>query len=305
MATKKGKKTNKKATVDKSHKQTVRQSVVVNVNTKDTSKPKKRQSAANVKSFTKGMTYMAGTPYRSMVFPILQHNILSQQPAHQPVFQHDVINRISALENLQRSRVTDEQQARSVVTPLATQTPTATKPIGIMETPSTMDLLRDTATPTVSRTPEYVADTLQKLDEDRQKDVSDIRDIMRASTNTFSNELYGDDEDQSPLRSTPQPSLARDRSPYELRRQSQEDAAPSTSGGQSLSQQFEQVQQQAVEKVKAKKGRKGKEPAEQSTVTNLVPLYEQINQENRQKAEKQTRTKIPKLPGIEEQSSSK
>lgn len=41
MPSKKGKKTSKKATVDKSHKQTVRQSVVVNVNTRD-SKPKKK-----------------------------------------------------------------------------------------------------------------------------------------------------------------------------------------------------------------------------------------------------------------------
>lgn len=319
MPPKKGKKT-KKATVDKSTKQTVRQSVIVNVNTKDSSKPKKKRQTSTVKSFTKGMTYMAGTPYKTSVFPIMQHNILSQQPVQQPVFQSDLVNRVSALENLQRSILSDEQQARNIVTPLATQSPTAMKPIG---TPNTPELLRDNSTPTMMKTPDVVKDTLNQIDESRQQDVMDIRDIMKASqglktppaSTAYDNKLFGDEEDQSPTRPTPLPKLQLDRSPYELR--SQDEAGPSTSASTlPLSDQFKDIEDKQVEKVKKKKTKKGKEPAvqekteantaplyrkpknpdETGTVTQLVPIIEQWIQEDSKKAQKQTRTRIPKLP---------
>lgn len=311
MPPKKGKKT-KKATVDKSTKQTVRQSVIVNVNTKGDSKPKKkRQTASNVKSFTKGMTYMAGTPYvRSFVVPpIMPHDSVSSHPAQQPIFQSDIVNRVSALENLQRSILSDEQQARNIVTPLATQSPTAMKPIG---TPNTPELLRDNSTPTMMKTPDVVKDTLTQIDESRQQDVMDIRDIMKASqglktppaSTAYDNKLFGDEEDQSPTRPTPQPKLQLDRSPYELR--SQDEAGPSTSASTlPLSDQFKDIEDKQVEKVKKKKSKKGKEPAEEqpASVTEIVPIIEQWRQQDMQKNYR--RSKIPKMPKAEESQPSK
>jgi hypothetical protein len=185
MPSKKGKKSTKKATVDKSTKQTVRQSVVVNVNTRGDSKPKKkRQSATNVKSFTKGMTYMAGTPHRAIsVAPMMPHDTVNQrpmqQPMQQPIFQSDMVNRITALENMRMSQLTDQQQAMSMVTPLATQSPTALKPIGLMETP---ELLK---TPNV----DVQEETMQKLNDNRQQDVDDLKTIMGASS-LFDNPLH-------------------------------------------------------------------------------------------------------------------
>lgn len=307
MPTKKGKKTTKKATVDKSHKQTVRQSVIVNVNTKDTSKTKKRQSATNVKSFTKGMTYMSGTPFRSMNFPILQHNILSQQPAHQPVFQHDVINRLSALENIERSRITDEQQARSVVTPLATATPTATKPIGILETPMgvTPDAMRDT-TPPGFKTPKFniADDTLKQLETARVNDMDDIQNIMRASTlSSFENPAFdASDIESSPTGLTPPAPTDTgkvDRSPYQTRDKAETSlgAGPST-----LAEQFQKIQEDQAEKTLAKLQTK-KQPTGPNVATALT-LFEQIQQENAQKAAKQTRRpRTPKNPPSADDSS--
>lgn len=300
MPPKKGKKS-KKATVDKSTKQTVRQSVIVNVNTKDSSKTKKKQTS-NVKSFTKGMSYMAGTPYvRSFVVPPIQpHDGVSGHPVQQPIFRSDLVNRVSALENLQRSVLSDEQQARNIVTPLATQSPTAMKPIG---TPNTPELMRDNSTPTVMKTPDVVKDKLNQFEENRQKDVLDIRTIMNASQGLetppttvppYTNELYGDEEAQSPTRPTPVPKLELDRSPYELR--NADEAGPSTSA-LPLADQFKEIEQKVKEKVKAKtKSKKGKDTVEEqpATVTELVPLFEQLRQEDMKKNYR--RSKIPTRP---------
>lgn len=238
MPTKKGKRTTKKATVDKSTKQSVRQHVTVNVNTTGSgNKTKRKRQPANVTQFNKGMAYMAGTPYRGMMFPTVQHNIQTQQPHNQHIFNADFVNRLSALENVKSSQIVDEQQRRSVVLPLATQTPTALKPINIPETP---ELLKDgssgtthlplppemslpatnTETPkaqpmtTQSETPvmktpniDVPKETMKQLDEGRKQDVSDIQDIMKAST-SYANDLF-DDESIAP------PPFHR--SPYELR----------------------------------------------------------------------------------------
>jgi hypothetical protein len=104
-----------KKTVKKSIKQSVKQAVVVNINTKSKKQP------TNVKSLTKGNAYQGRSPY------IAPPNIVVNTP--QPMFSSDVINRLSALENMRKAQITDQQQAQSVVLPMATQTPTANTPI--------------------------------------------------------------------------------------------------------------------------------------------------------------------------------
>lgn len=237
MPTKKGKRTTKRATVDKSTKQSVRQHVTVNVNTTGSgskSKRKRQSQPANVTPFNKGMTYMAGTPYRGMMFPTIQHNTTHREP-NQHVFNADFVNRLSALENVRNSQIVDEQQRRSVVVPLATQTRTALQPVNLPQTP---ELLRDSSggtthlplppaiaftetkgeTPTAQPMPtqpetplmktpdiDVPTETMQKLDEDRRSHVNDLQDIMRAST-SYENDLFDD---------VPVPKFHR--SPYELR----------------------------------------------------------------------------------------
>lgn len=141
---KKSKRTSKKVTVDKSVKQkqtqNVKQSVVVNVHSKGSgSSGKKRQSPANTKSFNKGMTYLAGTPFRQSMFPVLQHNVLNPQGEAQAAatrqFHADMVNRVTALENARNAQLVDQQEARSMVVPNPTQTPTALKPINMIDVP--------------------------------------------------------------------------------------------------------------------------------------------------------------------------
>ena len=139
---KKSKRTSKKATVDKSVKQkqtqNVKQHVVVNVHSPGTGH-RRRQSPANTKSFNKGMTYLAGTPFRQSMFPVLQHNIVNPhgeaQAAVTRQFHADMVNRMTALENARNAQLVDQQEARSMVLPNPTQTPTALKPVNMLDVP--------------------------------------------------------------------------------------------------------------------------------------------------------------------------
>lgn len=163
---------------DKSVKQTVKQSVVVHVNTDGKSKSKSgsRKKPANVRSFTKGASYMGGTPLRALNYP--SNNIVVNVPQSQPqpIFMSDIVNRVSALENVRRSQLADEQQAKSIVTPMATQTPTANKPISDM-LPTPRLLQDDFITPPTQKPIASVED----FDKKKEEHVNDIKSIMRMS----------------------------------------------------------------------------------------------------------------------------
>lgn len=163
---------------DKSVKQTVKQSVVVHVNTDGKSKSKSgsRKKPANIRSFTKGASYMGGTPLRALNYP--SNNIVVNVPQSQPqpIFMSDIVNRVSALENVRRSQLADEQQAKSIVTPMATQTPTANKPISDM-LPTPRLLEDDFITPPTQKPIASVED----FDKKKEEHVNDIKSIMRMS----------------------------------------------------------------------------------------------------------------------------
>lgn len=179
---------------DKSVKQTVKQSVVVHVNTDGKSKSKSgsRKKPANVRSFTKGASYMGGTPLRALNYP--SNNIVVNVPQSQPqpIFMSDIVNRVSALENVRRSQMADEQQAKSIITPLATQTPTANKPIAdLLPTPRLLE--DDFATPATQKPIASVED----FDKKKEEHVNDIKSIMKMSAN------FQDDETDTPTGLSP------------------------------------------------------------------------------------------------------
>jgi hypothetical protein len=115
-----------KKTTDKSVKQHVKQSVVVNVNTgshKSTQSKKKRRTTT-VQSFTKGTSYMGSMPLR-MNFPSIQNNI--QQP--DAMFASSITNRVSALENIRMSQMADLQQSQGMIAPITQDTPKVATPM--------------------------------------------------------------------------------------------------------------------------------------------------------------------------------
>ena len=185
---------------DKSTKQTVKQSVVVNVNTeKSKSSSKKKKASANVKSFTKGNSYLGGTPYRAVNHPSTNIVVNVPQSQPQPIFTSDIVNRVSALENMRMSQLTNVQQAQSMVQPLATQTPSANTPINPM-TPET----EQPSTNFMSKLA-----TVEDLDKTRQEHVKGIHDIMRMSATGLSPIL----EEYSTPYKTPLPTLSFSDSP--------------------------------------------------------------------------------------------
>jgi hypothetical protein len=182
---KKGKKRGSKKS-DSSTKQSVKQSVIVNVNTESKSKSKssKKRQPSNTKVFTKGSSYLGGTPFRSMTFPTVQHPISMPQAATQPIFTSDIVNRLSALENMRRSQMTDMQQAQSIVQPLATQTPTANKPIDIATPPS--PAMSALSAPPIGE--QYEQKTLQALDVSRRSTMDEFDTIRNMSRGMFSDQ---------------------------------------------------------------------------------------------------------------------
>lgn len=152
-----------------SMKQTVKQSVVVNVN----SKPKtSKKTPVNVKSLTKGNSYLGSTLSKMSQFPMSNHNIYIQPaPA---MFSSDIVNRVSALENMRKSQITDQQQAQSVVLPLATQTPTANLPINeqppvsTLPTPTNNPTFDDLTPPTAEKNYKEYDTTAKELSFDNQ-----------------------------------------------------------------------------------------------------------------------------------------
>jgi hypothetical protein len=129
--------------------QSVKQNVVVNVNT---GKSTSRRQSSNRKAFTKGMSYLGSTPMRQMFPSAPSITTVINNP--QPIFSSDVVNRVSALENLQKSQITAQQQAQSVVVPMATATPTANQPINAPTLPI--------ATPSPTPSPTFEPATVEK-----------------------------------------------------------------------------------------------------------------------------------------------
>ena len=129
--------------------QSVKQNVVVNVNA---GKSTSRRQSSNRKAFTKGMSYLGSTPMRQM-FPSAP-SITTVVNNPQPIFSSDIVNRVSALENLQKSQITAQQQAQSVVVPMATATPTANQPINAPTLPI--------ATPSPTPSPTFEPATVEK-----------------------------------------------------------------------------------------------------------------------------------------------
>jgi hypothetical protein len=223
--------------VDKSTKQTVKQSVVVHVHSDKSKSSSKKKSHANVKAFTKGNSYMGGTPMRAVNYP--SHNIVINNPQPQPVFMSDIVNRVSALENVRKSQLTDVQQAQSIVQPLATQSPTANKPISEalptqpiatpLAVPDREPLQIEPPSPALtapSMNENYEMQTLDEIEKSRRSTIDDLGDIMNMSRGmaTDDDEGYNTPMKQITLPITDTPSSALN--PLYEKQQNDFDASP-------------------------------------------------------------------------------
>ena len=108
--------------------------------------------------------------------PHSTHNIVINSP--QPIFPADIINRLSALENVRMSQMADVQQARSIVQPMATMTPTANKPIG-----STIDT--PIFSPFAPNTNNYEEETLRNIEKNRKSLVDGVDEVRKMSEGLF------------------------------------------------------------------------------------------------------------------------
>jgi hypothetical protein len=202
------KKSGKKATKTIKQKQSVKQTVVVNVGSHSKRRP------ANERSFSKGMSYMGAAMRPFYPSP---NNIVVNTPQPQPAFSSDVVNRISALENLQKNQMTNMQQSRNVVQPVATMPQSYATTIGLQ----TDDL-------TPLKTSSSIQTDVPKMSFETQTDVPKMSfetqtDSPKATFETQTDlpkssfETQTSDDDFTPTLSTPKPPTPFDKKFDEVR----------------------------------------------------------------------------------------